>query len=224
MIKRKNNGLMGSGPCVFILLTRAPSFCSLPLWCLVNNIVRVLTMGCDEFCKCLLCLELKGCETNLKSDNSDNFILTKSEAINNDCFEPTKYTFFGMEPNTWFNNNEGEDENQNKVAEVSCAQNGEPTENKHKSVIYVNDDLQHDATSVEDSARITIKEKIDELMTLDSIENSHVINVIFKNTFSWASQIIDDVRTCNEYYSDSSDDFPLGMEADLLKYYLEQKR
>nr|XP_015834554.1 PREDICTED: ankyrin repeat and BTB/POZ domain-containing protein 2 [Tribolium castaneum] len=61
-------------------------------------------------------------------------------------------------------------------------------------------------------------------MTLDSIENSHVINVIFKNTFSLASQILEDVRTCNEYYSDCSDDFPLGMEADMLKYYLEQRR
>ncbi|RZC39551.1 ankyrin repeat and BTB/POZ domain-containing protein 2, partial [Asbolus verrucosus] len=126
-----------------------------------------------------------------------------------------------METNCWYNNNIGESQSQN---DMLCMENFESTENKHKSVIYVNDDLKGGATNVDDNSRITITEKIDEYMTLDSIENSQIINVIFKNTFSLASQIIDDVRTCNEYYSDSSDDFPLGMEADLLKHYMEQRR
>ncbi|XP_063912415.1 ankyrin repeat and BTB/POZ domain-containing protein 2 isoform X1 [Zophobas morio] len=129
-----------------------------------------------------------------------------------------------MESSNWFS--ESVEENppeENEEPKVPSPENSESVENKHKSVIYVNDDLKSDER-VEDNPRITIKEKIDEYMCLDSIENSHVINVIFKNTFSLASQIIEDVRTCNEYYSDCSDDFPLGMEADMLKYYLEQRR
>lgn len=173
-------------------------------------------MGCDEFCKCLLCLELKGCEPNLKTENTENFILAKPE---NECRDLTKYTFFGMDSNSWFDNS-------HKEVKVSTpnTENCELIESKHKSVIYVNDDLKLGSDAVEDNPRITIKEQIDEYMSLDSIENSHVINVIFKNTFSLASQIIEDVRTCNEYYSDTCDDFPLGMEADMLEYYLEQKR
>lgn len=172
-------------------------------------------MGCDEFCNCILCLELKSCDkANLSSDNTDNFILTKPENV--EFRDSTKYTFFGMEKDPWLN------ENPPKEEEDKNEENCKITENKHKSVIYVNDDLKTE--SIEDTSRITIKEIIDEYMSLDSLENSHVINVIFKNTFSLASQIIEDVRTCNEYYSDSSDDFPLGMEADMLKYYLEQRR
>lgn len=95
-------------------------------------------------------------------------------------------------------------------------------ENRHKSVIYVNDDGKEDAGG---KSTIEVSEQIDEHMSFHSIENSNVITVIFKNTFGFASQIINEVHMCGyEYYSDESDDFPLGMEADMFRQYMEKRR
>lgn len=194
----KNNSFMGSGSSFHLTQPELfiLSIASIVLFTLLFN------MACDGYCNCAACLDLKNCDQIIRKQINEDVV--KSE---------TKYTFFGVESSDWFSKNEDEE----KKIEA-------PVENKHKSVIYVNDEPQLDVDNIEENSRITITEQIDEYMALDSIENSHIINVIFKNTFSFASQIIDDIRTCNEYYSDSYDDFPLGMEADLLKQYLEQKR
>lgn len=196
-------------------------------------------MTCDENCLCLVCLQLSGCEKNLlKNDNKDNFILAKSDnsnkndnIINSDC-EPKVFTYFGMEID-FANNNFEKFSTIGKPTEIpddllenlsqEC-KTCEINENKHKSVIYVNTD-DNNTKMIDANSNIVISEKIDEHMSLDTVENSHFINVVFKQTFSLASQIINEIHMCgNEYYSDESDDFPLGMEADLLRQYMEDKR
>lgn len=179
-------------------------------------------MTCEENCACILCLQLKGCERKLKtlSNDSANFILTKpsekfpklNEKIPDDD-EPKKLMFFGM------------DADFEKFSTLDKTERPEPEntpENRHKSVIYVNDDGKEDAGG---KSTIEVSEQIDEHMSFHSIENSNVITVIFKNTFGFASQIINEVHMCGyEYYSDESDDFPLGMEADMFRQYMEKRR
>lgn len=196
-------------------------------------------MTCDENCSCLVCLQLSGCEKNLKNDLKENFILTKSDANKTRATcklisdsEPKVFTYFGMEID-FANNNFEKFSTIGKPTEIpdDLLENLEPqcktceiNENKHKSVIYVNDG-NNSSKMIDANSNIVISEKIDEYMSLDTIENSSIINVVFKETFSLASQIINEIHMCgNEYYSDESDDFPLGMEADLFRQYLEDKR
>lgn len=179
-------------------------------------------MPCSQFCTCLLCRELKGCEKDITPViHSDNFILSKppNKPPIKECFDNKKYTFFGMDLPVLSDLPQLTSEVQKKSKDEVAI------ENKHKSVIYVNNEnVNQDNCNDTKITTIKIEEKIDEFMSLDAVENSDVINVVFKNTFSLASQILEDVRTCNDYFSDSPDEFPLGMEADLLCQYMEQQR
>lgn len=181
-------------------------------------------MSCDENCECYLCRELKGCEDGTGWNGKsvpDNFILTKSKA---NVFDLTKYTFFGM--------NEENNVNENVKTcniEKDMTFNGKSemlAEVKHKSVIYIdktdeNNNNTDNTTNVQNSC--VMNEKVDEYLSLDSIEDSNVVNVIFKNTFSYATQIVNDVFTPETWSDIDSDDFPLGMEADYFnKIYMKQ--
>lgn len=180
-------------------------------------------MTCEENCTCILCLQLKGSEKKLRtfSNSSDNFILSKpidfpklNEKISDED-EPKRLTFFGMDAD--FEKFSTLEKTENTLPDTE-----NPTDNRHKSVIYVNDDGKENAG---DNSTIEVSEQIDEQMSFHSIENSNVINVIFKNTFAFASQIINEVHMCGyEYYSDESDDFPLGMEADMFRQYMDKRR
>lgn len=163
-------------------------------------------MTCGNNCGCYLCLELKGCEKSLKNLKSfgDNFIL---KADNNVA---KKFTFFGMEI----------DFSKDQFEKFSTM--GAKKMSKHKSVIYIND---VEKKEEDDMPIISVSEKIDEEMSVYSVDNSKVINVVFKNTFGYASQIINELHICDDdYFSDDLDDFPLGMEADMIRQYLENRR
>lgn len=200
-------------------------------------------MRCDKYCDCILCLELKGCEQHLQ-DNVDtvasNFILAKPDKGLNDLMAQNgkRYTFFGMQVEGDFEKFSTLGKSEIKNDEIKDSLCGEKViqkpedktddhsnqmSHKHKSVIYVNDGA---STSVEDAIEeITKNEYIDEWMSLCSRENSTEINVIFKNTFSLASQIINEVHSTSLIPTDeeNEDDFPLGMEAELLKHYMKDR-
>lgn len=101
-------------------------------------------------------------------------------------------------------------------------------ENLHKSVIYVNpktfgDNL--DAAKHDGDSEIILKEILDDYMTLYKTEDSNLIYIIFKDTFSFACQIVNEVTAvCQVFCDDVEDDFPLGMEAEYFnKMELECK-
>lgn len=171
-------------------------------------------MTCDENCKCFLCRELNGCEERIANGKyvPDNFILSKSKA---NVFDLTKYTFFGMV----------EDDkctdaihNENNF-DVKC----EKAEIKHKSVIYIDKADENNNDANVKNSNSSVNEKVDEYMSLDSIQDSNVVNVVFKNTFSYATQIVNDIITPETWSDIDSDDFPLGIEADYFnKIYMKQ--
>lgn len=171
-------------------------------------------MTCDENCSCFLCRELHGCEGRIENGKGapENFILSKSKA---NVFDLTKYTFFGMV-------------NDSKCAEAAANENGieaksEKAEVKHKSVIYIDKADENNNESDVQNSNAPVNEKVDEFMSLDSIQDTSVVNVVFKNTFSFATQIVNDVFTPETWSDVDSDDFPLGMEADYFnKIYSKQ--
>ncbi|KAL3267211.1 hypothetical protein HHI36_011347 [Cryptolaemus montrouzieri] len=194
-------------------------------------------MKCDKNCDCILCLELIGCEENLKSNNlgNSNFILTKPDKNLNELRmgNGKKYTFFGMQIEgdfEKFSTIEAKNTNRSECdLKDEQSEHNEKTEtcsdkdHKHKSVIYVNDS---NTDSAKDSNEDIMKnEYIDEWMSLVSREKSTEINVVFKNTFSLASQIINEVHSGDVHQTENEeeDDFPLGMEADLLDHYLKKR-
>ncbi|KAK9885615.1 hypothetical protein WA026_012379 [Henosepilachna vigintioctopunctata] len=153
-------------------------------------------------------------------------------------------TFFGMQVDRNFEkfSTIGSNDKNKKKDDLTCENNTNPKDelqmmnkslsevdsssriaNKHKSVIYVNDST----TNIDEESREDImkNELIDEWMSLCSRENSSEIHVVFKNTFSLASQIINEIHSSNVLHENNNDgdDFPLGMEADLLKYYLKDR-
>lgn len=180
---------------------------------------------CDKNCSCILCLELRGCEKQVimsAMDCSTNFILRSNNENNKVKSGQINYTFFGMEDVKSLQKviKEETDENNNN-------NDGLIVENKHKSIIYVNDN--NSTISNDTDAQIIKSEIIDEFMSLTAVENSRVITVVFKETFSYANQLVNEVMlSCQVYYdSADEDDFPLGMEAEYLNrtsgYYLKKK-
>lgn len=178
-------------------------------------------MVCDPHCSCILCLELNGCDNKLICDNDENnnFILAPKKVDR--VKDKKKFTFFGMEVDD--NNNfkmklNTEDQKIDKKEDVKTP---EVPENKHRSVIYVNDNNKFISPEIKNS------EIIDEQMSLEATESCDFINVIFKNTFSLATEIINEVEMCNDIcygFDDDDDEFPLGMEADLMRQFMEKKR
>lgn len=171
-------------------------------------------MTCDENCTCFLCRELSGCEERIENGKCvpDNFILSKSKA---NVFDLTKYTFFGMVNDSKKNNgtcNENEFETKSEKPEI-----------KHKSVIYIDKSDENNNNADSKNSNVLTNEKVDEYMSLDSTQDTNIVNVVFKNTFSYATQIVNDVFTPETWSDVDSDDFPLGIEADYFnKIYLKQ--
>lgn len=179
---------------------------------------------CDENCSCILCLELRGCEKQVIKNvmgSTENFILRQSTESISAIIEPKKYTFFGIDDAQSLKDIfEGKiDENNN---------NNLAQETKHKSVIYVSS-TPHSEASNNAKTQIVRKEIIDEYTTLSAVEASRVVTVIFKATFAFATQLVNEITlSCQIYYdSGDEDDCPLGMEADYLTrsscYYLRRK-
>ncbi|XP_017767922.1 PREDICTED: ankyrin repeat and BTB/POZ domain-containing protein 2 [Nicrophorus vespilloides] len=188
---------------------------------------------CEKDCKCILCLQLRGCEHNLRADVrvSDNFILAKSSALVRNAmssFAPRKYTFFG---NSNFDNTEkfstinSSADNIHQITESKVVRGKEAKltmESLHKSVIYVNEmprDENNNEEEVFGRNAVVLEERVDDYMSLDSVQDSRMVNVIFKQTFSYASQLFNDLNVqaaacCySEEDDDSSDEFPIGAEA-----------
>lgn len=96
------------------------------------------------------------------------------------------------------------------------------TEGRHKSVIYVGNSTLKTTDNTTQSAnkcssKIVSKEVLDDRMSLVSTENSKIVTVVFHETFSYATQIVNELTSaCDNYRSDAEDDFPLGMEAEYL--------
>lgn len=183
---------------------------------------------CDNNCACILCLELNGSERQVikkAMGASENFILLRSTE-NISAPEPKKYTFFGIEDAHTLQKRFDQkiDENNNNEA---------PIEARHKSIIYVSTTLDKydlDGSREDRESKIVRTEIIDEFMSLSTTENSGVVVVIFKGTFAFATQLVNEITLCCQIYyhsSDDEDDFPLGMEADYLTrtscYYLRKK-
>lgn len=181
-------------------------------------------MRCLSNCSCMLCLELKDADKNVISSKEicDNFILTESPALVKkyaENFENKKLYYFGMEEtdlNIKFN------EETSVKDEVEASQE----DAKHKSVIYINDVDQNSETRsnvLGDSSKIVVSEILDEYMTLNRNDCNNVINVIFKNTYPYATQLINTINSCNIDYN--SEEFPLGIEADIFyKNHVKRQR
>lgn len=183
---------------------------------------------CDKNCCCILCLELRGCEKQVirkAMGSSENFILRRSTE---NISEPKKYIFFGMEDaqslqNMFEKKIDENNNNNNNEREPSIS-----AETRHKSVIYVGATSNSEFPNISET-QIVRKEIIDEYTSLSTVENSSVISVIFKDTFAFATQLVNEISlSCQIYYdSGDEDDFPLGMEAEYLTrsacYYLKRK-
>lgn len=151
-----------------------------------------------------------------------------------------KFTFFGMEVDLEqqafekfstigkTNRRKAKNSNMKKFEDKIDKNNNDQPTTKHKSVIYINDSEKSNANALEtaeETAGIKITEKIDKDFILEYLEHCKVINVIYKNTFGYACQLIDEITICAyEFYEDDGDDFPLGMEADMIYQYLSRKR
>lgn len=186
-------------------------------------------MRCTKNCKCILCLELHGCEKRFNEAPpiiSNNFILTRSSALVRNAMRPKKFTFFGGSGSDFdltrsaekakraekFSMINSSADNIHQIVESKIE--GELiTESLHKSVIYVNDLLTCDENN-NDTQNVVLNEKVDEVTQLDTVQDSNVVNVVFKDTFAYASQILNDLNVPEDCNSDvESDDFPLGIEA-----------
>lgn len=185
-------------------------------------------MHCEKNCSCILCLQLTGCEKCVNENvQSENFILCKSG------FErPKKLTFFGMEldianqKNSFSDDIEckinSNDKRNSEIDDVGDVVDDEITKRRHKSVIYVGTVKSTSGECTVQLAnkfpsKIISKETLDEQMSLVSTENSKIVTVVFHDTFSYATQIVNELTSaCDTNWSDNEDDFPLGMEAEYL--------
>lgn len=190
-------------------------------------------MPCLKNCKCVLCLELSNYEdfspempfinnNNKMSQISENFILRSPPT---EKFEKTKYLHDQLvsELNRKYNRSDSNNNSIETFDKCILADSRFP-DSVHKSVVYISGSLKNDTfgkdsrfyDSIDDSTVLTSSE---------SNEDKNVINVVFKNSFVSASQIIKDMNDCNVKCCDeiiSDDDFPLGMEAEELnKRYME---
>lgn len=193
-------------------------------------------MPCIKNCRCVLCKELKHIETcNNQSDITDkNFILMspRSSRISDD-FERTRSLHAKLisEINSkcidiqkeFVDKCEG-DRRANKAGDLlKCS-----SDNLHKSVVYISGSIRSNKINKRQDGQehaSEVFENIDESTFLtyfdenDNLNERNVINVVFKNSFENANQIIKDVtcanQFCDVFFSDD-DDFPLGMEADFL--------
>ncbi|XP_048520074.1 ankyrin repeat and BTB/POZ domain-containing protein 2 isoform X1 [Dendroctonus ponderosae] len=171
---------------------------------------------CKENCICSLCRQLKSF-SETKVEVGDGLKVRDSK---NNC---RKLTFFGMELDL----NQQEFEKFSTIGKkakrkLKRLETPKKTElsSRHKSVIYVNEaeDL-HDRN-------IKRTEEIDSDFTLELLEHCQVLNVVSQSTFSYACQLLDEVTigSYRFYEDDFDDDFPLGMEADMISEYLSYKR
>ena len=152
-----------------------------------------------------MCLELKGCESGSASEAApnENFFLSKPESHR----DGKKYVFFGMHEDS-SSTQEGDRETPEPVPQAG--------EGKiHKSVIYV-DNFPDGGQVPPAASNVLLEETVDGSTSLVSVQDSNVISVVFRNNFSFAMDIINDVHV-NDGWSDvNSEDFPLGIEADVF--------
>lgn len=173
-------------------------------------------MLCKENCICSLCRQLKSF-SETKAETGDGLKVRNCR----------KLTFFGMELDL----NQQEFEKFSTIGKkakrkVKRLETGEKIlkkteqESRHKSVIYVNE-----AEKLPEQ-NIKRTEKIDSDFTLELLEHCQVLNVISQSTFSYACQLFDEVTigSYRFFADDLEDDFPLGMEADMISQYLSHKR
>lgn len=151
-----------------------------------------------------MCLELKGCENGSVPEvaPTENFFLSKPES-----HASKKYVFFGMHED-FSSTQEGERKKPERVLQVG--------EGKiHKSVIYV-DNFPDAGQVCPAGSNVLLEETVDGSTSLVSVQDSNVINVVFKNNFSFAMDIINDVHVNDGWADVHSEDFPLGIEADIF--------
>lgn len=191
-------------------------------------------MRCPENCSCILCLELNGCETRFTFNHksiSDNFILSKPETEKKETVKETKtYTFFGMEnsvlPFVKCNENNIVDFDSFKTSAVEkLSENSRHNVSLHKSIIYVDDAMSktNENGEIGGGCNVILNEILDESTSLDTVQDSNVINVIFRNTYSFATQVINDVQFPECFSDVNSDDFPLGIEANIYNKILAER-
>lgn len=181
-------------------------------------------MLCVENCKCILCLELPGCDTNLTSPDKqidDNFILTvpKNSVLKTVSELENKLNKICERKFSLSRYHSDEDIRRNKYTARNSDVNNESV---HKSVIYISGTL-----NAESNVDVNNCETIDDATTLtNTAEDKNIINVLFRNSYTNAQQIISEIsceNSCCEY-GGFEDDFPLGMEADLLNRLQNNQR
>lgn len=186
---------------------------------------------CKENCICSLCRQLKSISERkmpIASSSNDNFSFggVKSQINNSKKCGGKKFTFFGMEVDL-------ENGDFEKFSTVGKSNRRRPKKKnsevdiKHKSVIYVNNIGDSISNDCKEDLCIKRTEKVDNELWLEfvDLDQCKVLNVIYKLTFAYACQLIDEVSINSyEFYPDDDDDFPLGMEADRIFQYLKEQR
>lgn len=126
-------------------------------------------------CNCVLCLELNGGEkyTCVSGDGEEKIIVTEQPQKD----RKLPFTYFGMNVDTFGIKSESKilSETENLLPSVSC----------QKETQLVSVDLSF--------------EELDEDFVLQFLENN-VINVVYRNTFAYATKIIHEIH--QEYYSE----------------------
>lgn len=192
---------------------------------------------CKKDCICSLCRQLKSISERKMpktSSSNDNFSFggacIKSEDINFKKCSSKKFTFFGMEvdlENGDFEKFSTVGKSNRRKAKKKNHQVNEIDNVKHKSVIYVNNIGDSTSNDCKEDLCIKSTEKIDNELWLEfvDLDQCKVLNVIYKRTFAYACQLIDEISINSyEFYPDDDDDFPLGMEADRIFQYLKEQR
>ncbi|XP_018326720.1 ankyrin repeat and BTB/POZ domain-containing protein 2 [Agrilus planipennis] len=173
-------------------------------------------------CACFTCAQLDSIEQDVPMHTfNDNFILHPSKYCDD---IPKQYTYFGAKD--FVNSSEEIIQAIVREKKFTFPENDSDTEDaigrknhsdvtKFKSVVYLCDNKcgENDHENC-----VTI----DDEMSLDSNSDTNVIQVIFKNSFPYANSLIDDIMTCEKYFSDEDcvDDLPVGIEAFIyVKHY-----
>lgn len=172
-------------------------------------------MPCLENCSCVLCRELNNVSYSVREVEDKNFILLSpnSSKIVND-YEKTRNLHAQLISEI---NSKCSVIQQEFVKNKPDSSDLKYCDNVHKSVVYISGSMRCDKIKQD----ITLYENIDDSTILtffdENTDDKNVINVVFKNSFENANQIINDINCASAFCDFSSeDDFPLGMEADLL--------
>lgn len=156
-------------------------------------------------CNCVLCLELNGGDkyTSVSGDGEEKIIVVEQPKKD----RKLPFTYFGMEVEN-LTNDVVANPAQHEITIITIGEK-EITNKEEVNIIGKETQL----VAVEISA-----EEADEDFILEFLENN-VINIVYKNTFAYASQLINELQ--HEYYSE--DDPPLSFLEDEYDLYLKNR-